>query len=52
MNRWFAWYPVKTEDTERWVWLKWIYRLVYKDSFSAATCAFERTFVDYYEGYS
>ncbi len=24
---WFAWYPVKTTDTDRWVWLEWITRV-------------------------
>ena len=23
---WFAWYPVRTADTERWIWLKKVYR--------------------------
>ena len=23
---WFAWFPVRIEDTGEWVWLEWIWR--------------------------
>jgi hypothetical protein len=49
IDRWFAWYPVKTEDTQEWLWFKWIYKMTERDSFGASTCAFERVWTSYFE---
>jgi hypothetical protein len=29
--RWFAWHPIKIDFTDKWVWLRVVERMKYKD---------------------